>query len=264
METSRNDSPASLPLPTTGRRCARLRSCTIRIVTAAKTSVPRSPTMLNARHRIVEAVAAQTRKLLLPLLTVVVIGQNTGGSHQAFATPTVNKSAARVPSRQSEAHSQVPPAIIVARRIPGQGQSVHATSVIVGEGWGCAQFASEAGWTWQCWDAPNAPETAEVRAWKVPWMKNKRLQAGPNRMCESISQSLTFRCWHQPRRGETEGRELPSKWEWLNPNHAQWEETYSRSDRIGATLVGGTFGCVKSTRFEGLWCMGDYRYNATS
>ena len=146
---------------------------------------------------------------------------------------------------------------------PAQRPPPRATSVLVGEGWGCAQFASEAGATWQCWNAPDATKRGSepIRAWIVPWLKDKSLQNGPDRLCEGARPAaLTFRCWHRPVRGETSGRELPASWEWLNPHHAAWGDALSRSDRLGRTYVGGTFACLQETKNDGLWCLGDNSY----
>jgi hypothetical protein len=59
---------------------------------------------------------------------------------------------------------------------------------------------------------------------------------------------------------ETEGKELPASHQWLNPNHAAWNDAYSRSDRVGTTFVGGTFSCLQATSTQGLWCLGDDRF----
>jgi hypothetical protein len=144
----------------------------------------------------------------------------------------------------------------VAHRVTDHAQPAHATGVIVGEGWGCAPFGTPAEVTWQCWDAPG-PGSGSPRAWTVPWLKNRALQAGPDRVCEFARPALTLRCWHRPMRGEGEGRELPANWEWLNPNHTKWEDSYSRSDRVALALVGGTFACLQATNHDSVWCLGD-------
>jgi hypothetical protein len=86
------------------------------------------------------------------------------------------------------------------------------------------------------------------------------LQAGPDRLCSFARPALTFRCWQPPVRGEDTGRELPVSWEWLNPNHAGWEEAYARSDWVRDAVVGGTFGCVQSAKDHSVWCLGDDTY----
>jgi hypothetical protein len=53
---------------------------------------------------------------------------------------------------------------------------------------------------------------------------------------------------------------VAASWQWLNPNHAGWEEAYSRADRVGAVEQGGTFACLQSTKDNGVWCLGDNRY----
>lgn len=152
--------------------------------------------------------------------------------------------------------SQVPAGMGVARCVTGHSPPPRASAVLLGEGWGCAAFGSEAGASWQCWDAGPAP-----RAWSVPWLKDKGLQSGPDRLCEFARPALTFRCWQRPARGQTEGEELPASWEWLNPNHAVWgKDTYTRSDRLVGTYVGGTFGCVQAVKDNNVWCLGDDRF----
>lgn len=146
----------------------------------------------------------------------------------------------------------VPP-IAVAQRKPGKGAApVRANALVAGEGWGCAGFASEATVSWQCWNAGPSPH-----AWRVPWLDHKTLQSGPDRVCEFSKPSLTVRCWHRPTRGEVAGREMPATWEWRNPQGAEWNDTSSRSDRIGEAWVGGTFSCLQNTRNKGIWCLGD-------
>jgi hypothetical protein len=132
--------------------------------------------------------------------------------------------------------------------------------VIVGEGFGCAAFGTAAGSAWQCWDAPTATTPTPVRAWSVPWLKDKALQAGPDRVCELAKPGLTYRCWQRPTHGSTVGHELPAGWEWLNPNHAGWDDTYSRADRVDRVVQGGTFACLQSTKDSGVWCLGDDRF----
>lgn len=134
------------------------------------------------------------------------------------------------------------------------------TSVIVGEGFGCAAFGTAAGRSWQCWDAPTSATSGPVQAWTVPWLKDKWLQAGPDRVCELAKPALTYRCWQRPTRGSTAGQELPASWQWLNPNHAGWEEAYSRADRVDRVEQGGTFACLQSTKDNGVWCLGDDRF----
>jgi hypothetical protein len=72
--------------------------------------------------------------------------------------------------------------------------------------------------------------------------------------------ALTYRCWQRPTRGSTAGQELPASWQWLNPNHAGWEEAYSRADRLEGVVQGGTFACLESTVDSGVWCLGDDRF----
>jgi hypothetical protein len=130
---------------------------------------------------------------------------------------------------------------------------------VLGERWGCARLATAAGSTAQCWDAPQK-YGGSVKAWTVPWLRDKALQAGPDRVCDFAKPELTFRCWQRPVRAETEGKELPASQQWLNPNHAGWNDAFARSDRVGETFVGGTFSCLQATKTHGLWCLGDDRF----
>jgi hypothetical protein len=99
-----------------------------------------------------------------------------------------------------------------------------------------------------------------VKAWTVPWLRDVAPQAGPDRVCVLATPELTFRCWQRPVRAEAEGKELPASEQWLNPNHAGWNDAYTRSDRVKSVFVGGTFSCLQATSTDGLWCLGDDRF----
>lgn len=147
-----------------------------------------------------------------------------------------------------------------ARRVTAPVRQPAVSSVILGERWGCAALSTAVDAEYQCWAAPGAP-SQRIEAWKVPWLHGKRLQAGPDRVCDwTAPGDLTFRCWQHPTRGATQGTELPANEEWLNPNHATWDDAYSRGDRVGETFVGGTFSCLQETRDKGVWCLGDNRF----
>ena len=147
----------------------------------------------------------------------------------------------------------------VARRVPpppGDGaRPVGMNQIVVGEGWGCGGSRSEAGIDWQCWEAGPHPQ-----AWAVPWLHNKDLQGGPDRLCAFERPGLMFRCWQRPRHGDAGPRELPASWEWLNPHHAPWGDSYKRGDWVGKTWVGGTFACLQTEKDSGVFCRGDDRY----
>jgi hypothetical protein len=170
-------------------------------------------------------------------------------------------SAAPTATAPAPAHASAPPsALQAAQRLQGRARQLTVTNVIVGEGFGCAAFGTAAGTSWQCWDAPAAASRAPVQAWSVPWLKNKALLAGPDRVCELAKPELTYRCWQRPTRGSTVGRELQGSWQWLNPNRAGWEEVYSRADRVDRVEQGGTFACLQATKDHAVWCLGDDRF----
>jgi len=162
-----------------------------------------------------------------------------------------------------------PPAIVPASPpaiVPASPPSIvpapawRAVSVIVGESFGCARFASGRRSRWQCWDAPRAGGGASVKAWPVRWLDDREdLQGAPDRVCEFASDRLTYRCWDAPQRNALTGQELPANWQWQNPNHATLAEAYSRADCLAEVVQGGSFACLRSTR-DGVWCLGDDRF----
>ena len=151
-------------------------------------------------------------------------------------------------------------AFSVATRIPratlatGASASQLPPSITMSEGWACARFESERGPIHQCWDAGPNP-----RAFAAPGMKD-RIYVARDRWCEHDVHGLTFRCWQRPRRGDKGPRAMPASWQWLNPNNASWEESYSRGDRLYDVMMGGTFACLRVTRKEGVFCLGDDRF----
>lgn len=48
--------------------------------------------------------------------------------------------------------------LVVARPVTGHSHVVTPSRLVVGEGFGCAAFATAASRTWQCWDAPRTPQ----------------------------------------------------------------------------------------------------------
>ena len=209
-------------------------------------------------HRAMRRRASPRVRRLTSCLGLLPLASCSAAATPATATAPLPQ-VALAPQCPPPPPPQAAPSFGVAHCEIGHTPPPIAMSVVVGEGWGCAGFGSEGGTTWQCWEASGGSPQGP-RAWIVPWLKDKALQAGPDRLCEFARPDLTFRCWARPARGDVAGRELPPSWEWLNPNHAAWGETYSRSDRLGAAFVGGTFGCVQNTRFHGLWCLGDDRF----
>jgi len=154
---------------------------------------------------------------------------------------------------------------IVARRIPGDiayARDLQANGLAVGERWGCARIASEGIPSWQCWEADKRAAgrvNQPPRAFAVPWLTGKSmLAAGPDRICAYEKPELTLRCWHPPTQGAASGQELPERDEWLNPNHAPFEDI-SRPDWAEGAVIGGTFACLKNPTGNA-WCVGDNRF----
>jgi hypothetical protein len=136
---------------------------------------------------------------------------------------------------------------------------LHATSVALGERWGCAELGTATETVVECWDAPRSA-SEPVRAFTVPWLRDKHIRTAPDRVCELGEPEHAFRCWQRPRRGESEGKEVPSAEEWLNPNHAGRPSVYSRADFADKVFVGGTFSCLQNSKDNGVWCIGDNRF----
>ena len=133
-----------------------------------------------------------------------------------------------------------------------------AGAVIVGERWGCTQIESEGRPTWQCWEANSPPsgEPKAPRAFAVPWLDHKyELIAAADHLCAYEKPGLTLRCWKRPSPGESEGRSLPQRGEWLNPHHAPIDDIM-RPDWAEAAFVGGTFACLRNVKGEA-WCLGN-------
>jgi len=193
--------------------------------------------------------------------TRVEHSSSAGGAPLAPASASRPATGSSRPATGADASLTSPPAAFrPARRVTAPLRQPSVSSVILGERWGCAAVSTALDADFQCWDAPREPRS-RIQAWKVPWLHGKRPQAGPQRLCDwTAPGDLTFRCWQQPTRGATEGTELPATEEWLNPNHATWNDAYSRGDRVGGTFVGGTFSCLQESRDNGVWCLGDDRF----
>ena len=146
-----------------------------------------------------------------------------------------------------------------ARRVANHLRAPRVTKVVLGERWGCAVFGTSVGSSVQCWDAPRK-QGELVRPWPVPWLRDRSFEAGPARVLEFAKAQLTFRGWQRPRRGEIEGKKLAASEQWLNPNHANWEEAFERTDCVGKSFIGGTFSCLQATGGSGVWCLGDNRF----
>ena len=163
-------------------------------------------------------------------------------------------------SADGDAGSEWMPAaeLKVATRVPRPtadgASSGRSPGITLSDGWGCASFDSEQGRFEQCWDAGPKP-----RAFAVPWLKGPRYVAR-DRVCKHEMRELTFRCWHRPRRGEVKPREMPARWQWLNPHGAKWDDVYNRSDRLESVFMGATFACLRTTKDDRVFCLGDDRF----
>ena len=118
--------------------------------------------------------AAALGPLAAPLVLSCGTGVGSASERAAQAPPT-----------------HVPAGLSVAKRRTVPVGPREPTGILLGEGWGCARFENETGWSYQCWEAGVAP-----RAWRVAWLENKVIDAGPDRLCEYSRQAQTFRCRH--------------------------------------------------------------------
>jgi hypothetical protein len=150
------------------------------------------------------------------------------------------------------------PGFRVATRVPRPtimaGESGRSTGITLSDGWGCAAFDSEQGWITQCWDAGPKP-----RAFAVSWIRGPQFFAW-DRVCRRDEATLTFQCWHRPRRGDLGVREMPASWQWLNPNGAKRDDGLDRSDRLQDAFMGETFACLRLSKSDRLFCLGDDRF----
>lgn len=110
-----------------------------------------------------------------------------------------------------------------------------ATALILGEGWGCAQFGGDGANTWQCWEAHGGGDHAPS-AWRVPWMDGRSFQSGLDRVCAWEGGS-PLRCWPRPVPGHG-GRSAPSELE-------DWSPGPTAPPHPGGLLVGGTMACLQ-------------------
>jgi hypothetical protein len=53
---------------------------------------------------------------------------------------------------------------------------------------------------------------------------------------------------------------MPPRYQWLNPHNATWDDVYDRSDRLKDVVMGGTFACLRTTKDERVFCLGDDRF----
>jgi len=152
-----------------------------------------------------------------------------------------------------------PVAFNVATRIPGPPpvggvDPRRQPSIRMNDGWACAAFETERGRMHQCWDAGPNP-----RAFIVPWMQDA-IYSARDRWCVHDVRGLTFHCWQRPRRGDNAPGVIPSSWQWGNPHRADWNDAYNRGDRLDDVSMGGTFACLRTTRAQGVFCLGDDRF----
>jgi hypothetical protein len=79
--------------------------------------------------------------------------------------------------------------------------------------------------------------------------------AAANHLCAYELPGRTLRCWKRPAPGESAGRPLPERGEWLNAHDAPFESS-KRADRAMAAFVGGTFACLQNFDRK-VWCLGN-------
>jgi hypothetical protein len=162
--------------------------------------------------------------------------------------------------RAERSASSLPPAA-TARTTPAQARGPVPTRLHLGEGWGCAEFETPLGSTVECWDAPLS-EAGPPRAWTVPWLKDKHISSGPDRVCELLRPEGSFRCWSRPERGQAAPQELDARGEWVPPPLGTAEAAAEQVDRAGGVAIGGTFACLQAAGDgdDHVFCRGDDRF----
>ncbi|MGO9838129.1 MAG: hypothetical protein ACLP1X_28440, partial [Polyangiaceae bacterium] len=163
--------------------------------------------------------------------------------------------------------STAPPltTLIPAERVtvdPARARPQRAKAIAMGERWGCAQFTTEAGSRWQCWDAVTARSAqAPPQAWTVPWLSEggaATVMSSADHLCAYAPQTRSYRCWQRPHRGEAVGHELSARMQWANPAYAASfvPNAFNLRDFPRGAFTGGTFGCLLG-QLGDLWCVGD-------
>lgn len=159
--------------------------------------------------------------------------------------------------------ARAPTIVIVADRLTVDSTGVRPLrpkAILMGERWGCAQFMTEVGGRWQCWDAP-AVSSAPLRAWTVPWLPERggtTFGSAADHLCAFLPDTRSYRCWERLRRSESVGHALPERMAWANPAYASSNvpDAYKLRDFPTGAFTGGTFGCLLGALGD-LWCIGD-------
>lgn len=174
-----------------------------------------------------------------------------------------------LPEASSEApRIQIPFVFRTARPVSQAGVTPHAVGLVIGEGWGCAQFLSPggdvvhiadskmvAGARWQCWKKRDLAEGPPQAFW-VPWLTfESGVVAGRDRLCVVANNESGARCFRPPDPGEEGGHPLDAQRRWKNPQapvpRHEWR-------------LGGTFGCLVAQSSvdteNAIVCAGDDRF----
>ncbi len=123
-----------------------------------------------------------------------------------------------------------PPVLLaksVDRKILQPDSATRESTLLVGDGWGCAKVF---GWNqphWQCWQSGAQPGTP-VKARAVWLSPEARPAVGPDRLC--VLDGSKGRCWTWAELVQAEPADLP--------------KSQVPQGKLGQWLVGGTFSCL--------------------
>jgi hypothetical protein len=197
-----------------------------------------------------------SRSRVLLLLLLAGCTTRAGATDASVGVAVGTEAAALV---DTDASKEAPPSwpMAVARRLEAVAAPPRATSVMVGERWGCAVVAPEAGDSLQCWDARIRGPTGRPDPWIVSWLGRMSRQAGPDHVCGVDQPPRALRCWLRPARADTDGRELPAGEELAGLDGAG---APSRSGPIEEAAIGGAFRCVHLVEGNRIVCAGDDGY----
>ncbi|MGC4070576.1 MAG: hypothetical protein QM784_39090 [Polyangiaceae bacterium] len=128
-----------------------------------------------------------------------------------------------------------------------KAKPVLVVHLYLGDGWGCAQLHDDSTYCWQA--SPPGTQVATIKAEHVPWLDDRSLGAGPDRIC-TREVGYDYRCWRAP-----EFMSLDRTWRKPDPKSVNPNMTWVVSTHGGDSLVDGQpvshgawHGCSSS------WC----------